>query len=207
MGGALRLVALAALLAAAHFGGDWLAARVAPALPQGGVSVWDTMFLSALALYVLLLMLPFVPGVEIGLALMAALGPSAAPVVYAATVLALSLAFLVGRAAPTRALALVFRTVGLRRAAALFQELDALPPGDRPDFLVGAVRAPWLQKILRYRFIALIALFNLPGNGVIGGGGGISMAVGCCRLFRFPGFLCATALAVAPVPALFYLAG
>jgi hypothetical protein len=42
----------------------------------------------AIGIYVCLMMLPFVPGAEIGLGLMTMLGPSIAPLVYFATVLA-----------------------------------------------------------------------------------------------------------------------
>jgi hypothetical protein len=43
----------------------------------------------AVALYVALLAVPFVPGIEIGLILLAMFGARIAPVVYGATVLAL----------------------------------------------------------------------------------------------------------------------
>jgi hypothetical protein len=49
-------------------------------------------------------------------------------------------------------------------------------------------------------------LINMPGNTVIGGGGGIAMAVGYSRTFTYPGFLACAAVAVAPVPALVLLA-
>lgn len=54
----------------------------------------------ATGLCVLLLMLPFMPGVEIGLGLMAVLGPSICFLVYLGTVTALVLAFAVGRLVP-----------------------------------------------------------------------------------------------------------
>ena len=41
---------------------------------------------------------------------------------------------------------------------------------------------------------------------MIGGGGGIAMAVGYSRTFAYPAFLACTAIAVAPVPALVLLA-
>ena len=52
-----------------------------------------------LVLYTVLLVMPFVPGVEIGLALLLVFGAAMAWPVYGATVLALSIAFAAGRLA------------------------------------------------------------------------------------------------------------
>ena len=51
-------------------------------------------------LYVVLMALPFMPGIEIGLMLMAMLGVGGIVLVYLCTVLALSLSFLAGRLFP-----------------------------------------------------------------------------------------------------------
>jgi hypothetical protein len=49
-------------------------------------------------------------------------------------------------------------------------------------------------------------LINMPGNSLIGGGGGIAMAAGYSRAFSYPAFLACAAVAVAPVPGLVLLA-
>ena len=54
----------------------------------------------ALLVYIVLMALPFCPGIEIGLALLALGGREIAPLVYLATVVALVLAFVVGRFFP-----------------------------------------------------------------------------------------------------------
>lgn len=41
---------------------------------------------------------------------------------------------------------------------------------------------------------------NLPGNALIGGGGGIALMAGMSRLFSFPLFLLSLTVAVSPVP-------
>jgi len=41
---------------------------------------------------------------------------------------------------------------------------------------------------------------NIPGNYVIGGGGGIALIAGVSRVYSIPGFLLTILLAVAPVP-------
>ena len=59
---------------------------------------------------------------------------------------------------------------------------------------------------MRFRWLGLALLINMPGNSVIGGGGGIAMAVGYSRSFTDPAFLACAAVAVAPVPTLVLLA-
>jgi hypothetical protein len=57
-----------------------------------------------------------------------------------------------------------------------------------------------LPFLLRHRFIALAVAINLPGNILIGGGGGIAMFAGMSGIFPFPMYLLTIVLAVAPVP-------
>lgn len=60
------------------------------------------LIMTSMAAYILLMALPFVPGVEIGLALMMILGPEIVPLVYGCTLTSLCLAFLVGRFLPEK---------------------------------------------------------------------------------------------------------
>jgi hypothetical protein len=46
---------------------------------------------------------------------------------------------------------------------------------------------------------------NVPGNGLVGGGGGIAFMVGMSGLFSLNGYILTLLIAVAPVPLLFYL--
>jgi hypothetical protein len=48
--------------------------------------------------------------------------------------------------------------------------------------------------------IALI--LNLPGNALVGGGGGIGMIVGVSRLFPFTRYFLLVSLAILPLPLL-----
>ena len=159
----------------------------------------------AIAMYVCLMMLPFVPGAEIGLGLIAALGPKIAPLVYGCTVLALCLAFLIGRLIPQERIVAGFEFLRLKRAANLLRGMVDLDFEARKAFLIGKSTSRLLPLALRYRFVALMVLLNVPGNSVLGGGGGISMVAGYSRLFPFPSFLAAVALAVAPVPLFLFL--
>jgi hypothetical protein len=51
----------------------------------------------------------------------------------------------------------------------------------------------------------LAVLFNLPGNTIIGDGGGIALIAGMSRLFPFPKFVFLVCVAITPVPLLFLL--
>ncbi|MBL4615404.1 MAG: hypothetical protein JKY27_11110 [Magnetovibrio sp.] len=54
--------------------------------------------------------------------------------------------------------------------------------------------------LLRHRYLAVVVALNVPGNALIGGGGGICMAAGISGLFSWPRFLISIAIAVSPVP-------
>jgi len=155
---------------------------------------------AAVALYIVLLALPFVPGVEIGLILLAMFGASIAPVVYGATVLALFCSFLVGRLLPEASAAPLFDRLRLHRVADGVRRMQSLPREKRLELLVRNAPSRIVPFLLRHRYVALIVVLNLPGNTLIGGGGGIGLAAGYSRLFGTGGYLAAVALAVAPVP-------
>jgi hypothetical protein len=84
-------------------------------------------------LYVVLMALPFMPGIEVGLMLMAMLGVGGIVLVYLCTVLALSLSFLAGRLLPPRYVARALGWLRLERARKLVTELE--PLGAKPDSL------------------------------------------------------------------------
>jgi hypothetical protein len=63
----------------------------------------------------------------------------------------------------------------------------------------------WVTFLIRHRLLLLIVAVNVPGNSVVGGGGGIALMAGFSRLFSFPGFLFAMTVATSPVPIAFLL--
>lgn len=155
-----------------------------------------------LIVYVILIAVPFVPGVEVGLALMAMEGPWIAPVIYAATMLGLLLAFGAGRWLPPAQIDRLLADLHLRRARALHAEIASLDPPERLALLND--RAPgWLRPlVLRFRYLLIAVLVNLPGNSLLGGGGGILLIAGLSRLFRPLAMTLTLMLAVLPVPLL-----
>jgi hypothetical protein len=202
---ALRLAVLAGVVAGVWALSHWAMRAQAALPPDGPLLAWPVIVL--LALYALLLALPFVPGIEIGLALLAMHGAAAAPFVYGATVAGLMLAYGAGCLIPARALADGLRRLGRDRAATALQDWCALPRADRLTALSARLPA-WLgARVGALRFVLLAVLFNLPGNAVLGGGGGIAVLAGLSRLYP-PGATALTvAVAVAPVPLAVWLWG
>ena len=188
------------LCVALSIGGHWVLSWIAAALDltpdRAGLLTDARVFGAVLLIYVVVLALPFVPGTELGVFLLAAFGAKAALPVYGATVAALTLSFLIGRAIPLPRLVAGLRASGLERAAALLETGDPLAvAGAQPD-----LRQTLLARVLRYRCVVLGLLFNTPGNSLIGGGGGIALAVGASRLLSAPLFILTVLVAVAPVP-------
>ena len=203
---ARRIALLIALLVAANYAGSHLAAWLGETLKGSGVLArWGT---AALALaYALFLAVPFLPGAEIGMMLMAIHGPSVALLVYLSTVTGLAIAFFAGRLVPLSAAARVARRLRRTRTARLLDEFDAMDRSERLDRLMRTAPHRAVPFLLRHRYVALALALNVPGNSVVGGGGGLALVAGSTRLFSVAGFMVAVALAVSPVPLAFYLFG
>lgn len=151
-------------------------------------------------LYTILLAIPFVPGAEIGLALIAMLGPPIAILVYLCTVTGLSLSFIVGRLIPLSALIRFAEDIRLTRTGRLLKSIEPLGRQERIAFLVNQAPNRFVPFALRYRYIALAIALNVPGNFLIGGGGGIGLFAGISRLYSPSVYLITIAVSVAPIP-------
>jgi hypothetical protein len=150
--------------------------------------------------FVVLLAFPFVPGAEIGVALLAAFGAAIAPLVYAGTVLAMMLAYAVGRVLPMEALVRLLRVLRMRRAADLVGRAAPLSGEERIAMMMEGAPSRIVALGVRNRYLAMALAVNTPGNSLIGGGGGIMMMAGLSGIFApLPTFL-TIAIAVSPVP-------
>lgn len=201
----LRLGVLLAVILLLNLGGGWLIESLDFTLSPRNSDIVYQMLLATLVVYVLAMAVPFVPGIEIGLAIMLAIGSASVPFVYVCTLLALAIAFLVGRFMQLRLIGRLFGWLRINRARDLIDEMAASPPERRLDLLLERLPAGWARKLLRVRYLAAALLLNLPGNSVIGGAGGIAMVAGMSRLFSFPRFMLTMALAITPVPILILL--
>jgi hypothetical protein len=155
-------------------------------------------------LYVILLSLPFVPGVELGVLLMCVFGKEGIVFVYFATIAGLSLAFFIGRLLPKE-------WIQSRLQKHKFSQ-PCQDPTDEIDAMLDHLsrNRKHSQKrfgsfLSKYRYLMIGIMLNVPGNYLIGGGGGISLACGISRRISWKWFLLTVVLAVSPVPLLAFL--
>jgi hypothetical protein len=203
-----RRLLLACAYLAVLAGGVWLSGLLHGVVMrmEGGAMAMGLLVMLFLV-FILFSATPFVPGAEIGLGLLVALGAGGAPSVYVGMILALALAFVAGRFVPPHWLTSLFSVLGLDRARELVGTPKKMSMDERARFIAENAPARWVPFLLRHRYIALALLINTPGNVVLGGGGGIAFAAGASRLFSTGGFLVTIVLAVAPVPLAFLLFG
>lgn len=196
----LRLVLLIAIL----LGAVHLSAQVKDAIgfqvtPHNEALMYKMVLLGLLS-YIVITALPFVPGAEIGMTLLTVFGAQMAPFIYLATILSLTLAYSVGLLVPLDAAARTLRGLGIVRIAEFLEKLCAIDPDQRSDALLDMTGHPALKRLARHRYVALAVLINVPGNAVIGGGGGLAFAAGMSGVFSPPAFLLTVSIAVLPVP-------
>jgi len=203
----VKLLIFAALLFAANYVGNWLLNQLDFQLRPSTEPILHRLIMLSMVVYICLMALPFVPGVEIGLALMALLGVKIVPLVYAATVVALITSFVIGRWMPPRTIFDILDFLRLQRLRVLLMQLEPLGPPQRLDFLLHHASARFVPFLLRHRFLAIAVALNVPGNAVIGGGGGISFAAGFSRLFSLPQYALTVSVAVLPLPIVVLLTG
>lgn len=183
-----------------------LTAYIDPLTAKGTMQLGLTVLL-LLLLYTVLLAIPFVPGVEIGLSLLIVHGSEAAPFVYFATLVGLSASYFFGVAFSANLPCLFLKTLGFHRACAFIDRMKELSREGRLKIMEDTLPGWAGRLVLKKRYLVLALLLNLPGNSLIGGGGGIAMVSGLSRLFSPLGMLVTLALATAPVPALVFFFG
>ncbi|WP_299620096.1 hypothetical protein [Pelagibius sp.] len=203
----LKIAFLVVLIVAANIAADWIVEALSLEIrPRTEDRVHRMVMIAAVA-YAVLIAIPFVPGVEIGLALIGLLGPAIVFLVYLCTLAGLLISFTVGRLVPLRGLIRLLDELSMRRASRLLAAIEPMTMDERLAFLASKAPNRALPFLLRHRYLALAVVINLPGNIVIGGGGGISLIAGASRLFSLPGFVATIALAVSPVPLAIFLLG
>ena len=187
-------------VAAVLYGIDWLKAQIMLLENAASTRAMTGLMIAMLILYALLLAIPFVPGVEIGVALLLIQGATAAPMVYAATVTGLALAFVVGQIVSLPWLIGLLHDLRLRRIAAWLERIDAVPAAQRLSAMRDRLPRQLVPFVVQYRYATIAIALNTPGNIAIGGGGGILLVAGLSRVFTTPAMLLVIALATAPVP-------
>ncbi|WP_420860076.1 hypothetical protein [Marivivens marinus] len=188
----LRLALIGVLVLAGYWAMDWV-------MRNEAAETWPVI-LGLILIYGFLISIPFLPGIEVGLGLLLMEGPDVAPLVWAGTVVGLSLAYCVGHFLPGRMLHTFFADLRMVQACQLVDRLDRLPPEDRLSWLRARLPGWIAARLGTGRYVILGLVVNLPGSALIGGGGGIALTAGLSRLFR-PGLVVLTfVIATSPVP-------
>ena len=186
---------------------EWLVSHVNSEFSSAVKSHARHVFMAGIGLYIALMAIPFVPGMEISLALLAAFGQQVAAVIYAATVVALLISYVIGRLVPVRLIAKFFQSLSLHRAEEFVRRLEPMNAQQRLEILIAHAPKRIIPTLLTHRYIAVALALNLPGNAIIGGGGGIALLAGISGLFTFPRYLITVSLAVLPIPLAVILIG
>ncbi|MDH3672456.1 MAG: hypothetical protein OES46_15080 [Gammaproteobacteria bacterium] len=200
-----KLSGIVLLIILANIGISWLIDRLEIQIWPEHMEIVDRAVLIGVILYIGLMATPFLPGIEIGLAFMIVLGSKGILLIYICTLVALTISFGLGRLFPTHLLVSLLRWLNLARAAALLKSFDATPPEKRLEFLAGKAPTQTIPVLLKRRYLILALLLNLPGNALLGGGGGIAMMAGISRLYSFPKYFLLIAIAILPGPILVML--
>jgi uncharacterized membrane protein YdjX (TVP38/TMEM64 family) len=150
-------------------------------------------------LYIVLLSLPFIPGVELGVLLMCVFGKEGIAFVYVATVLGLNLSFFMGRMLPGNWIKARLKKFGILdgveyRSPAIGGTLHNITTNKN------ICQKGFFSFLSKHRYLAIGILYNIPGNYLIGGGGGISLACGLSGILLWRWFFLTVVLSVAPVP-------
>jgi len=201
---AFRLAMLVVLVLAINAAVDW-----AQTLAQNSTVSWAMpgLTLGLVLLYALLIAVPFMPGIEVGISILIMRGPEVAPLVWSGTTLGLTLAYFVGRMIPLTTLRGVFRDLRLLRITDMIDQIAPLSANERLELLSKTLPKRLGRLAIGFRYLTLAILINIPGNALIGGGGGIAFLAGLSKLFHPFTTLLTFALAVAPVPIAVWLFG
>jgi hypothetical protein len=202
---AAKIALFLGILVFLNYAMGWLANLVAFQMWPEYANMAVFLLFASIISYILLLAIPFLPGIEVGLMLMAMLGAKGIVLVYVCTVLSLSLSFLFGRLLPPRYLARALGWFHLNRARDLIISLEPLDTEERLRYLLRSAPSGFVPFLLRHRYLVIAVLFNLPGNAIIGGGGGIGLIAGMSRLFPFTKYVLLVCLAITPAPICFLL--
>ena len=164
----LKISLIVGFLVLVNYGGSLV-------IEQINFQVWPeherlmiTVLWFAIVVYVLWMALPFVPGIELGLALMVLLGTRGVVLVYVCTLLSLSLSFTIGRLIPLNSFARFLGWLHLHKARDLVLQLEPLNSEEKLDFLLKSAPSRIIPFLVKHRYLMIAIALNLPGNALIG---------------------------------------
>ncbi|PLX76480.1 MAG: hypothetical protein C0615_06615 [Desulfuromonas sp.] len=203
----IRLCIVLAVIGSLNVLGTWIGHQINFQLFPRHDLMLHTLVMIAISLYILLMATPFMPGIEVGMAVMLVLGHKSALLIYLSTIIALSISYVVGRYFPLKILHKFLNWLYLNKASELVSQLEPLGQKDRLGLLNDKAPKKIAPFLLKHRYLTLAVVLNLPGNALVGGGGGIGLVVGMSRVVPFYKYLLVVVFSVLPVPLCIYLKG
>ena len=200
----LKIATIVAIAALLNYGGQLVVGRIEFQLWPEHDHMVVAMFWLSMTAYVLLMALPFAPGIELGLALMMVLGTKGIVLVYICTLVSLSLSFMVGRLIPLEVFARFLGWLHLKNARDLLIRIGLLDAEEKLNYLLNTAPLRIIPFLLKHRYLLVAFILNLPGNALVGGGGGVGVIAGMSGLYPFFRYLLLIGLAILPLP-LFFL--
>jgi len=197
-----KLAVIVGFLVSLNFGGKWALGKIDFQLWPEHEHIVITALWIAIAVYILWMTVPFVPGIELGLALMVTLGSKGVVLVYFCTLLSLSLSYAIGRLIPLNKFAGIMGWLRLRRFQNLVLQMEPLNSEEKLNFLIRAAPSKIVPFLLKHRYLMIAIILNLPGNALIGGGGGIGVVAGMSGLYSFSRYILLITVAITPLPLL-----
>jgi hypothetical protein len=162
---------------------------------------WKTVLVGGL-IYAILLSIPFFPGVELAWMIIFFFGKDAVVLIYLYTLLGLSLSFVAGRN-----LNIICPPCSdkLKSVEDKYHEkFNSLAEKIHRVFSSKTCNLYFNCLLKKIHYLVLGILINIPGNSVLGGGGGIALLSGMNRSFSWRGFLITICVAIAPLPIFLY---
>jgi len=203
----IRLAIVLAVIIGLNLLGTWLGHQVNFQLFPRHDTVLHALVMIAVIVYILLMATPFMPGIEVGVALMLLLGYKSALLIYLSTLMALSISYVAGRYFPLKTVRRFLDWLYLHKASELVCQLEPLNQEARLSLLNDKAPKKLAPLLLKHRYLTIAVTLNLPGNALVGGGGGIGLIVGMSRIIPFHKYLLLLIVSVFPVPMFIYLKG
>lgn len=202
-----RITIVLLVILGLNLAGTWLGHQINFQIFPRHDPVLHAAVMAAMAIYILLMATPFMPGIEVGMAVMMLLGHKSALLIYMCTLIALSISYLVGRFFPLHLVEQFLKWLYLEKASELVSQLEPLKRYERLDLINKKAPKKVAPLLLNHLYLTIAVVLNLPGNALIGGGGGIGLMVGMSGVVPFYKYLATVAIAVLPVPLIIYLQG
>jgi hypothetical protein len=202
-----RIIIVLIIILGLNLAGTWIGHQVNFQIFPRHDPLLHVAVMAAAIIYILLMATPFMPGIEVGMAVMVLLGYKSAILIYLCTLVALSISYLIGRYFPLHLVHRFLQWLYLEKASKLICELEPLERSERLGLLNQKAPSKIAPFLLNHLYLTIAVVLNMPGNALIGGGGGIGLVVGMSGVVPFHKYFATVAIAVLPVPLTIYLQG